>query len=199
MVPQASRWLRVAAIALVATGTLMVGQQIYVRIKAEVASVLIRRAYADHLEDGAAHTPWGWADTYPIARLDVERLGITRYVLSGASGGSMAFGPGHIDGTAHPNAMGNCVLAGHRDSWFAFLQHLEPGDELRLETHGRTARYLVRECAIVPMIDESPLEMTDESRLTLVTCWPFNNIMPSRWRYIVVCEREEIRRLALSH
>ena len=51
-----------------------------------------------HLADGEAHPPWRWADTSPIARLEVPRLGVRRVVLAGATGAVLAFGPGHIHG-----------------------------------------------------------------------------------------------------
>ena len=75
---------------------------------------------------------------FPIARLEEPHLGVSRHVLTGGSGSSMAFGQGHLDGTAPPNGMGNGVLVGHRDSWFAFLKHLRVGDEICLQ--GRQGR-----------------------------------------------------------
>ena len=37
-----------------------------------------------------------------MARLSVPRLGLERHVLAGAHGRSLAFGPGHLDGTPLP-------------------------------------------------------------------------------------------------
>ena len=85
------------------------------------------------LEGRTARRPWSWADMHPIARLTVPRLGIERPILSNASGSALAFGIGHIDGTAGPATAGNCVVAGHRDSWAAFLADLRVADAVVIE------------------------------------------------------------------
>ena len=95
-----------------ATGLALFGEQGYLALKARFADELIERAYAAYLLDGESHPPWSWADTHPIGRIGIPRLGLQRTLLAGASGSSLAFGPGHVDGTAAPNAPGNCCVAG---------------------------------------------------------------------------------------
>lgn len=175
------------SIGFLVAGLLLLGGQGWLQVKAALAGVLIDRAFASHLEDGLPHTPWPWADMHPIARLEVPRLGVRRFVLSGASGSSMAFGPGHIDGTSPPNGPGSCVLAGHRDSWFAFLRHIERGDEILLQASSSIRRYVVERTLITSMTDGSVLEPTEFPQLTLVTCWPFLSLRSSELRYVVVC------------
>ena len=175
-------------VALLAGGSLL-AEQGWLTGKAALARLLIDRAYRAHLSDGEAHPPWRWADTWPIARLEVPRLGLRRTVLAGASGASMTFGPGHVDGTARPNRRGNCALAGHRDGSFAFLERLSVGDELILEALPGRRRYVVTRVAVHRDSDTSVLERTDDDRLTLITCYPFD-----RWdgsadrRYVVIAE-----------
>jgi sortase A len=165
----------------------LLGGQGWMQVKARLAGVLIDRAFAAHLEDGLPHKPWPWADMHPIACLEVPRHDVRRLVLSGASGSSMAFGPGHIDGTSPPDGPGNCVLAGHRDSWFAFLKHLEEGDEILLQAASIKRRFTVEETLVTSMVDGSILEPTESPRLTLVTCWPFLSLRSSPLRYVVIC------------
>jgi sortase A len=100
----------------------------------------------------------------------------------------MAFGPGHIDGSAEPNRAGNCALGGHRDSWFAFLREVRRGDEILLRTREGLVRYRVSQLAVRSMWDAEPLEPTTHRRLTLITCYPFDELRPSGWRYVVTCE-----------
>lgn len=170
---------------LLAVGSGLLGQRAWLEAKALVAEQMIERAFRRHLHDGEAHLPWSWADTHPVARLEVPRLGVRRTVLAGASGASMAFGPGHIDGTADPNSPGNCVLAGHRDSWFAFLRELREGDELRLITRGRSVTYEVIGLQVVSENDGWVLTDGDEPLLTLVTCYPFDALTRGPLRYVV--------------
>jgi len=188
------RWpdvLAVAATGLVVLGASLLAEQGWLELKARLAGRLIDRAFAAHLDDGRAHRPWRWADTHPLARLEVPRLDLRRTVLAGASGSSLAFGPGHVDGTAAPNESGNCVVAGHRDSWFGFLADLRPGDELSLRTRGGTRRYHVTGLAVHHESDLRALEPTGETRLTLITCYPFDGLRRSALRYVVSCAAVE--------
>jgi len=41
--------------------------------------------------------PWSWADTWPVARIEVKRLHASAIVLAGSSGQALAFGPGHVE------------------------------------------------------------------------------------------------------
>jgi sortase A len=181
-----ARWI--LPVILLGAGIGLLGNQTWVRAKAVLASVLIERAFAAHIEDGGVHTPWSWADIHPIARIEAADGKVSRIVLSGASGGSLAFGPGHIDGTAPPNAAGNCVIAGHRDTYFRFLKDLQQGDKIALTSKDGTLVYRVSNLAIVEQTDTSVLEPTSDTQLTLITCYPFDGLVSSKWRYVVFCE-----------
>jgi sortase A len=107
---------RSARVALVGAlflvpGAFLLARASWVEATGAVGEALIRRALAATLEDGIVRRPWSWADMHPVARLTVPRLSIERSVLSNASGPALAFGIGHVDGTAQPAAAGNCVLA----------------------------------------------------------------------------------------
>jgi sortase A len=175
------------ALTLLSAGGMLIAERGWLAAKARVAGVLIDRAFAMHLRDGGSHRPWGWADMHPIARLEVPRLGVRRTVLSGATGATLAFGPGRIHGTADPNGEGNCVLAGHRDGSFAFLEKLRRGDRIVLRTHGGVVSYVVEELIVADRRDASILEGSDGTRLTLITCYPFGGLRRSDLRYVVTC------------
>jgi LPXTG-site transpeptidase (sortase) family protein len=81
--------------------------------------------------------------------------------------------------------VGNMVLNGHHNIYgqvFARLIDLEVGAEIRLYGDNQVARYLVTEKVLLPEKDQ-PLDVrlmnasfirpTADTRLTLVTCWPF--------------------------
>jgi sortase A len=172
----------------VATGGALFADQGYLALKARLAERLIARSYAAYLRDGRAHPPWSWADTHPIGRLSAPRLGVRRTLLAGASGTSLAFGPGHIDGTAAPNTPGNCCVAGHRDTSFRFLGDLRVGDVLWLETQGARIDYRVTERSVRSMWDAGVLDRTAEPRLTLITCWPLDGWVPGPERLVVVAK-----------
>ena len=80
------------------------------------------------------------------------------------------------------------MLSGHRDTQFRFLRNLAAGDEIRLETpDGVSHRYAVSEALVVHARDTDALWDTGVSRLTLVTCFPFDAVVPGGpLRYVVV-------------
>jgi len=51
-------------------------------------------------------------------------------VLNGAYGRTLAFGPGFVGSSAAPGSHGTTILTGHRDTHFAFLEHIQPGKHL---------------------------------------------------------------------
>jgi sortase A len=182
-----------SSLVLLGTGCLLFGRHGFLRGKAMVAEHLVARAFHAHLEDGQRHRPWESADMAPIARLEVARLELARYALSGASGSSMAFGVGHIDGTAAPNTPGNAVFAGHRDTWMEFLRDLRPGDRMRVVTAEATQEYVLTRTHVVHETDAAVLEPTTDQRITLVTCYPFDGLTRSPWRYIATFKAETRR------
>ncbi len=181
------RAVMVVSLGLLASGAALLGHDAYLTAKGALAGRLVERALAAHLADGDRHRPWDWADFAPIARLDVPRLGVSRPVLTGASGESLAFGLGHVDGTANPGAPGNVVLAGHRDGWAAFLGDLQDGDRLELVSRHGTSVYEVVGLLVVGSTETEVLYAYDQDRLTLVTCYPLTGLGTSCRRYVVSC------------
>lgn len=172
---------------LLAFGAWNVGHGAYIYAKAALAQHLLRQAWDATRRGQGAVKPWPWADTYPVARLTAPKQGIDLIVLAGASGRTMAFGPGHVDGTPLPGVVGNSVLSAHRDTHFAFLQQVHLGDELSVENaHGKKTRYVVSATRIVDQSDTGVLRANDAEQLTLVTCYPFDAVRPGGpLRYVV--------------
>jgi sortase A len=178
------RWRRLGVAAVVA-GSLLLTGGLWLPAKAAVAQVLLRAAWAR--SDGGSARPWPWARTHPVARLEVPRLGVDRIVLAGDQGAALAFAPGHVDGTAPPGTDGNTVIAGHRDTVFAFVGELRLGDEIRVVAPGnRGRRYSVTATEVVHERDTRVLEPTLEPTLTLITCYPLDSTRPrGPLRYVV--------------
>ena len=179
------RPMRTIAATLMLFGAGGLGGGLYLPAKAVLAQQLLRRAWK-HSAAGPVR-PWPWSRTWPVARLEVPRLGVDQIVLAGAEGAALAFAPGHVDGTAQPNEHGNIVLAGHRDTVFAFLARVRHGDELLLKTQsGRERRFVVASTAVVREDDTTALEPTTRDVLTLITCYPLDGTRPGGpLRYIL--------------
>ena len=172
---------------LVLAAAVSFGHGAWIYAKASLAQILLRRAWARTVASGRPAAPWPWADTWPIARLRAPGLSRDWIVLAGSSGRSLAFGPGHLDGTAAPGEAGNCVLSAHRDTQFSFLKSVSIGERLELETpDGRRHFYRVLDRRVADQRETTLLGPTANPTLTLVTCYPFDAIRPGGpLRYVV--------------
>ncbi len=151
-------------------------------LKAAIGQWLLERAFAA----GGAE-PWPGADIRPVARLNIERLGINLIVMNRASGKGMAWGPGIVAGTALPGGEGLSVIAGHRDSHMAFLGNTRTGDVIKITTvDGQDAEYRVSGAVVTDSSHWSP--RTDPERqgaLYMVTCWPLDGQETTSKRLVV--------------
>jgi len=181
----------IVCIALAAcVGAACLGDGLYIYAKARVAQVLLHSAWSQTQATGNAVKPWPWADTHPVARLTAPSLEADFLVLAGASGRTLAFGPGHLDGSAAPGDAGNAVITGHRDTHFRFLERLVPGDPLAVErADGSQRHFAVRRTYVADFRTLAIPRDTRVPTLTLVTCYPFDAINPGGpLRYVVVAE-----------
>lgn len=184
----ARAWLRRALpAALLGVAAWQLGQGGYIHAKAWLAQRLIAHSWAERLATGAVEPPWPWADTAPVALLEAPRLGARAWVLDDASGRSLAFGPGHVGGSALPGAPGASLIAGHRDTHFHFLRALRTGDRLRLQAaDGVWREYTVRATAVVDTGRGEAIAPPEGEALYLLTCYPFEAVRPGGGlRYVV--------------
>lgn len=172
------RLMHLLIVGMILVGSWQIAEGGYIKAKAWLAQYLLQSAWETTQAGGVRVRPWPWADTWPLARLQVPRLGVDQVVLSGASGRTLAFGPGHIPGTAAPGETGNSVLSGHRDTHFRFLRDLQPGDRIELTPASGVRRMYAVVSAEVH--DQNDLWLLDQgqSLLTLITCYPFDALLP---------------------
>ena len=177
----------VLILCIAAAGVLSAVEGIRIHAKALLAQVLLQKAWADTKRGTDKARPWPWADTWPIARLTSVDHDQDLIVLAGATGRTLAFGPAHLLSSARPGQVGNTVVIGHRDSHFRFLKHLRIGDLLHLESaDGVTYRYRVGVMAVVHESETGVMAHGTTEKLTLITCYPFDAILPGGpLRYVV--------------
>ena len=189
--PRRLRFLPWLAGLLFVAGVQQFGQGAWIHAKAQLAQILIERAWMRTLAGEAAVKPWPWADTWPAAKLEAPAQGVSLLVLAGASGCTIAFGPGHQHGTALPGAKGNSLIGGRGDTHLSFLQHVKTGEVFRIQrADGTRAEYRVAHLGVLDRSDTWVTRNVDGSRLTLVTCWPFNALRASGpVRYVVIADR----------
>ncbi|MBR0852329.1 class GN sortase [Bradyrhizobium diazoefficiens] len=176
----------VPPLVLAIVGLILFGDGAYIHAKAWLAQILLARAFERSVATGEPVKPWSWADTWPVARIEVKRIGARAIVLAGTSGQSLAFGPGHLDETVDAGERGVAVYAAHRDTHFRFLRNVVIGDVIEITRRdGRLFRYRADASSVV-RFDNSEIDAaTPDVELVLTTCWPFDAMVSGPERYIL--------------
>jgi sortase A len=176
----------ISPLVLALVGMLLFGDGAYIHAKAWLAQMLLERAFDRSIATGQPVKPWSWADTWPVARIEVKRIGASAIVLEGASGQALAFGPGHLQQTVDAGERGIAVYAAHRDTHFRFLRDVAIGDLIDVtRSDGKRFRYRADSSAIV-RFDASGIDPTARDfELVLATCWPFDAVTSGPDRYLL--------------
>ena len=174
--PGLDQWRGMLALVMLLLGLQQGAGAAMIQAKAWLAPVLLEHAWQRTLaRGGRPQKPWPWADTWPVARLRAPLQAVDLLVLAGDRGNALAFGPGHASASAEPGSRGRAVIAGHRDTHFAFLRELRKGDPLQLQLpRGEVREYRVEDASVVDA-EEQQLQVDDSAEsLLLVTCYPFD-------------------------
>jgi sortase A len=172
-----------------ATGLILIGQGGWIHAKALLAQILLERAFAQTVASGHPVKPWSWADTWPVARIEVPRIGAHAIVLAGSSGQALAFGPGHVELSPDAGEPGVAVYSAHRDTHFRFLKDVKIGDAIAVtRADGQMFLYRVTHTSVVRFDDSGIDPLADGKQLVLSTCWPLDAAMPGPLRYLVHAE-----------
>jgi sortase A len=125
------------------------------------------------------------ADGALFGRIEIPRLGVSVMVIEGVKARSLKVAVGHVPGTALPGEPGNVAIAGHRDTFFRRLRQIRNSDAIRLTTLYGSYDYRVESTRVVGPREVGVLQSSNESELTLVTCYPFYYAGPAPDRFIV--------------
>jgi len=179
------RLLLVLLAGLLATGLQSATRAGWIATKAELAQVLLNRAWERSKALSQPVKPWAWADTHPVARLTVARLNETHIVLNAGNGEAMAFGPAAVTlpGKHSPAFIatqpgtGPIIIGGHRDTHLKFVRELRHGDLIRVENvEGEEFFFQTESVMIVDSSKEQLHADMDADGLVLITCYPFDAV-----------------------
>ncbi len=119
------------------------------------------------------------------ARMRIPRLGEdwNWIVVQGVDLADLTRGPGRYPDSAEPGQVGNFAVAGHRATYgepFAYLDRLEPGDEIVVEREGQEHLYRVStsyvtgpdDTAVLAPVPREPGATPRTAVITLTTCHP---------------------------
>ncbi len=177
--------LKAIMILTALAGAALLAAGLWIPAKAALAYGLLDRAYNSTAAADTPRKPWSWADFAVIAKLQVG--GETLHVLDRATGQAMAFGAGRHE-EYQPD--GPLVLSGHRDTHFAVLEHVKPGDLITYATAGGAVRYAVTETRVFD-VREGIIHPPGSGEILLITCWPFGAIDPDTPKRYLVLARQQ--------
>ncbi len=132
--------------------------------------------YQDALQQDAGET---------LAVLRIPSRNIEVPVFDSTDEWALNRGSGHVTGTSLPGERGNVAIAAHRDGFFRGLEDIEIGDEIELTTLEGQQTFRVSQLDIVDPLDVSVLDPTEDTVITLITCYPFYYIGAAPDRLIV--------------
>ena len=121
----------------------------------------------------------------PTAVLRIPALELEVPVFHGTDTVALNRGAGLVESNASPGEAGNIAIAGHRDGFFRPLEGIPIGTDIQLQTLTSSQHFQVSNISIVDPLDTSVLDPTDETMLTLITCYPFRYVGFAPERYIV--------------
>lgn len=200
---QSNRWLVVLFAGSLAIGLYSGSQAGLIAAKAGLAQILLDKAWQTSKVSLVPVKPWPWADTHPVAKLTVDRLGESHIVLNAENGEAMAFGPANVvlpgastqedfSGKANSN-LGNglVVIGGHRDTHLKFIRDLQHGDLISVENmSGQQIDYELESVMIIDTTKEELRADTLADGLLLITCYPFDALTAGGpLRAVVVAKR----------
>jgi sortase A len=126
---------------------------------------------------------------FALGKIEITRVGLTAMIMEGTDSRTLRRAVGHVRGTPLPGQHGNVAIAGHRDTFFRPLRSVHANDEITLTTLRGSYRYLVDYTQVVPPEDTEVLANSDDTTLTLVTCYPFYFVGPAPKRFVVRAHR----------
>ncbi|WP_144393347.1 sortase domain-containing protein [Pleionea sediminis] len=151
-------------------------------------------------QKGSQVKPWPWADTWPVFKMTVLRKSFSDFrqhypeylaleswiVLADASGESLAFGPGLVTPNFLPGQQGNSLIAAHRDSHFRNLDTLRINDRIRIEMRdGNVWNFDIDDIRVVDAVSRPDVD-TNEYRISLITCYPFDMAVQNPSQRLIV-------------
>jgi LPXTG-site transpeptidase (sortase) family protein len=122
--------------------------------------------------------------------LEIPQIDVKVAIFDKATETHLNKGVARVLGTSSLAGEGNLSIAGHRDSFFRNLGQLVVGDEMKVnDMKGNTFTYQVVKSWIVKPTDTHVLNKTENSSITLITCYPFYFVGSAPERYILRAER----------
>jgi sortase A len=109
-------------------------------------------------------------------QIQIPAINVNANVVQGDGPEQLKKGVGQHIGTANPGDKGNMVLTAHNDVFgeiFRYLDRLQPGDEVIVQTSQKSYTYIVTGTRIVEPTQVEVMGPTLDATATLISCYPY--------------------------
>lgn len=134
--------------------------------------------YLEAVQDAAQGEP-------VLALLRAPAVGLSVPVYASASELNLDRGAGIIDGMSYPHEPGHIGIAGHRDGHFRAFKDIALGDRIILDALDSEKHFVVDDIRVINPDQMEYLQETTDTRVTIVTCYPFYFVGDAPQRLIV--------------
>jgi LPXTG-site transpeptidase (sortase) family protein len=125
------------------------------------------------------------------AEISCDRIALSAPVYYGDSDADLQKGVGHSTQSFLPGEGKPILIGGHDGTFFAPLEQIKTGDEVKITTDYGEFQYNVVGIKIAESTDTNAYNLNqDKEELILYTCYPFGKLAGDRGnRYFVYCEK----------
>lgn len=125
-----------------------------------------------------------YGDLY--AYVKCEDIGLDCPVYMGDNNDILNMGAGQISATYQPG-FGSLIMVGaHNNTFFNCLKNIQNGNVITMETSYGTYSYQVVSTEVVDVTGKTAYDFfTDHEQLLLYTCYPFDTLAHTDYRYMV--------------
>lgn len=117
------------------------------------------------------------------------RIALDAPIYKGDDDGILKKGIGQNFASSQPGFGRLVLLCGHNNTYFNALKNIAVDDIVEIETSYGTYQYKITETKVVNENDTSAYDFTiDREQLVLYTCYPFDMLSHTQYRYFVYAE-----------
>lgn len=128
-----------------------------------------------------------YGDLY--ANIACDRIALDAPVYKGDDESILKSGIGQNFASSQPGFGRLILLGGHNNTYFNALKNIEVNDVIKIETSYGTYSYSVTETKVLEESDKSAYDYNvDHERLVLYTCYPFDMLSRTNYRFFVYAD-----------
>ncbi len=124
-----------------------------------------------------------------FGELIIEDCGIDNKLFFGDGDIALRNGVGIYNGSFVPGYGGTILVAGHNNTFFNGLKYAEAGQKVVIRTSYGNYEYRITDTAVKKATDKSAYDLNaDYENLIMYTCYPFDELGLTQYRYFVYAE-----------